>query len=167
MFLAAGDVFIVGLVVGSLSVYSYFEQKKLFFSISLLFFICFYVGFFVTNISMFIPESKTTIAVFRMILGAIFIGLAFYSFIPIQGYFHRESHPLWVGLSLLFLYLGWHSGQVIHSVGGFLFYLLLFIVSFIIGNYLQGHIEQSIRKRRYVSTFPLATLLFFSVLFLL
>ncbi|MFC5629185.1 hypothetical protein ACFPTR_09950 [Aliibacillus thermotolerans] len=167
MLIAMGDVLIIGMVIGGLSVYSFFEQRRLFFSISILLLLCMFVGVLLTNLSWFVVDNTVAIAWIRVIMAGVFIAFAFYCYTPLQGYFHRDSHSLWLGLSFIFLFIGWHVGQVTQSIVGFISYFIVFLLSFVIGNMVQGQLERTVRKYRFLSFLPFITLLFFSVLFLL
>ncbi|WP_026700295.1 hypothetical protein [Salibacterium aidingense] len=167
MFVSLLEVIIVGMVTGAACMYTFQKQKRVTILFILLFVCSFYLGFLLSSQWVRVTEALWVFDVFRLVLALALFVLGLLSFVPYHGFFHVHGKYIWLAVSMLFWYTGWHTGHWLSSILGIAVLVLLFITAFVVGNTVQSIIHFKMKGKTFVPFLPFAVLLFFSFLMLL
>ncbi|SFP22152.1 hypothetical protein [Salibacterium halotolerans] len=168
MFITLLELTAAGMTFGAAAMYNLHHQKRITLLIFLLFVCTFYIGLLTAGFS-WLQTAETSILfdVLRFLTAAAAAVFGFMFYLPYYGFFHQRSGYLWLALTLLFFYIGWHAGHWASSLMTELLLMFLFAAAYVAGNTLQSILHFKMRGRFFVPYIPFAGLLFFSLLMLL
>ncbi|SFL67433.1 hypothetical protein [Salibacterium qingdaonense] len=168
MFISLLELTMVGMAFGAAAMYNLHHQKRITMLIFLLFVCTFYIGLLIAGFSWLqAAEAAFLFDLLRFLTAAsaAVFGCMFY--LPYYGFFHARSGYLWLALTLLFLYTGWHAGHWASSFVTGMLLMFLFAAAYVAGNTVQSILHFKMRGRFFVPYIPFAGLLFFSLIMLL
>lgn len=162
------ELFVVSIVLGAGFSFGRNQSAIVSFFLILIFSFCVYVGFLLSyHHWIYIEKGHWIIDTLRVILAASLLIAGFSHYLPFHGFFHNRSRYVWLVVSFLGVFVGWHAGMVYGWFPAVVLYIGGFIFCLLPGRALGTTLYLKWKRYPLSVHFPFLFLLLFSIILLL